>query len=204
MEFIEGPNDDDFLFYFMLLGKSNTGKTYLANRIHFYKDYSTFIECQKYIQPSLAIAFDIFKIKYKNKSIKIKFLDTTEGVRLKSLLSIYIKKCYAFILCYDAYNRDSFNYIKNKYSEIKNDSNNSISVLIRNKYDIKANKDNNNIVSDEEALEFADANNIIFRHISSIEKYENGIIKLFELILDKFLDKEKNLKKNIELIKILK
>ena len=97
----------------------------------------------------------------------------------------------AFILCYDAYNRDSFNYIKNKYSEIKNQYKNSICALIRNKYDIKANKDNNNIVSDEEALEFADANNIIFRHISSIEKYENGIIKLFELILDKVLDEEK-------------
>ena len=191
MEFIEERNDYDFFFKFMILGSSNTGKTYLANRIHFYKDYSNFIDCQKDIQPTLGIVLQIFKIKYKNSSIKIAFWDSSGDVRSEKLVSSYIRGSKAFILCYDAYNRDSFNYIKNKYSQIKNESNNSIYVLIRNKYDIKANKDNNNIVSDEEALEFADANNIIFRHISSIEKYENGIIKLFELILDKVLDEEK-------------
>ena len=191
MEFIEERNDYDFLFKFMILGSSNTGKTYLANRIHFYKDYSNFIDCQKDIQPTLGVEVKSFPIKYKNSSIKIQFWDLSGNVRFEKFVSSYIRGSNALILCYDAYNRDSFKYIKNKYSEIKNQNKNSIYVLIRNKYDIKANKDNNNIVSDEEALEFADANNIIFRHISSIEKYENGIIKLFELILDKVLDEEK-------------
>ena len=191
MEFIEEINDYDFLFKFMILGSSNTGKTYLSNRIHFYKDYSNFIDCQKDIQPTLGVEVKSFPIKYKNSSIKIQFWDSSGDVRCENYINAYMRGSNAFILCYDAYNRDSFNYIKNKYSEIKNQNKNSIYVLIRNKYDIKANKDNNNIVSDEEALEFADANNIIFRHISSIEKYENGIIKLFELILDKVLDEEK-------------
>ena len=191
MEFIEEINEFDFLFYFMILGSSNTGKTYLANRIHFYKDYSNFIDCQKDIQPTLDIDFKLFRIKYKNKSIKIQFWDSSGDDRFENYINAYMRGSNVFILCYDAYIRDSFNYIKNKYSQIKNESNNSIYVLIRNKYDIKANKDNNNIVSDEEALEFADANNIIFRHISNIERNENGIIKLFELILDKVLDEEK-------------
>ena len=193
MEFIEERNDYDFLFKFMILGGSYTGKAYLANRLHFYKDYSKFIDWQKDIEPTIDVDFKLLYIKYKNNSIKITFWDSSGAgdVHSEIIVSSYMRGSNAFILCYDAYNRDSFNYIKNKYSEIKNDSNNSICVLIRNKYDIKANKDNNNIVSDEEALEFADANNIIFRHISSIEKYENGIIKLFELILDKVLDEEK-------------
>ena len=191
MEFIEERNDYDFLFKFMILGGSYIGKTYLANRLHFYKDYSKFIDCQKDIQPTLGVEVKTFPIKYKNSSIKIQFWDLSGDVRCEKFVSSYIRGSNALILCYDSYNRDSFKYIKNKYSEIKNQNKNSIYVLIRNKYDIKANKDNKNIVSDEEALEFADANNIIFRHISSIERNENGIIKLFELILDKVLDEEK-------------
>ena len=198
MEFIEERNDYDFLFKFMILGRSYTGKTYLTNRIYFYKDYSKFIDCQKDILSTIGFDFKLFYIKYKNSLIKIQFWDTTEGVQFEN--NFFMRGCHSFILCYDAYDRDSFNYIKNKYSEIKNEHNNAICALIRNKYDIKANKDNKNIVSDEEALEFADANNIIFRHISSNEKSENGIIKLFELILDKILDKEKKkLKKNCKL-----
>ena len=195
MEFIEERSDYDFLFKFMILGRSYTGKTYLANRLHFYKDYSKFIDCQKDIQPTLGVEVKTFPIKYKNSSIKIQFWDLSGDVRFEKFVSSYIRGSNAFILCYDVYNRDSFNYIKNKYSEIKNEHNNSICALIRNKLDINANKDNKNIVSDEEALEFAEENNIIFRHISGIERHENGIIKLFELILDKVLDKKKKMKK---------
>ena len=60
--------------------------------------------------------------------------------------------------------------------------------MIRNKYDSKINEKNVNIISDEERLEFADQNGLIFRHVSCFEKNENGIIDLFELILDKILD----------------
>ena len=72
--------------------------------------------------------------------------------------------------------KDSFNYIKNKYFEVKNEWKYAVFALIRNKYDMKANKDNKDILLDEEALEFADNNDIIFVLVSSFEKYENGII----------------------------
>ena len=116
MEFIEEINDYDFLFKFMILGKSILGKTYLINRIYFYKNYSKFIDCQKDIVPTIGVDFKLFYIKYKNNSIKIKFWDSSGDDRFENYINAYMRGSNAFILCYDAYNRDSFNYIKNKYS----------------------------------------------------------------------------------------
>ena len=195
MEFIDNLNQYDYLFKFIILGITDIGKTYLVNRIKFYNDYPKFVGCQKKIGPTFGVEFILLFIKYKAKLIKIHFWDTSGNIHFESNVSYSMRGCKAFLLCYDAYNRDSFEYIRNKYYEIKNKYNNTICAFIRIKYDIKINKDNETIVSDEEALEFADENNIIFGHISSIEKYEAGIIKIFELIIDKVLDiEEKNSK----------
>ena len=191
MEFKKDAIKYDYLFKFMILGASNTGKSYLTNRIYLYDDYSEFINSKNNIMHTIGVDFKILIIKYKNKTIKIQFWDTSGNNRFEHIASSFMRGCSSFLLCYDAYNKDSFNYIKNKYFEIKSIYNNAVYVLIRNKYDLKINKDNKDIVLDEEALEFADNNNIIFAHVSSIEKYEIGIIKIFELILDKIIDKEK-------------
>ena len=51
--------------------------------------------------------------------------------------------------------------------------NSAFIVLVRSRYDeCLKNNDNKIIVSDEEALEFADSNNIYFTHLSNFEKYE--------------------------------
>ena len=68
-------------------------------------------------------------------------------------------------------------------------NNKIILILVRIKNDLKMNKalKNNDFVSDEEALEFADKNNIKFAHVSSWEKYGNGIEELFTLVLNQIL-----------------
>ena len=44
--------------------------------------------------------------------------------------------------------------------------------MIRNKYEINANKnDNIDFISDEKALEYADSNQLFFYHLSNYEKY---------------------------------
>ena len=190
MEFIKDDIKEDYLLKFMILGLTTTGKTDLINRINLYNDFSEYINSQKEIRPTIGVDFKILRIKYKNIKIKIQFWDTSGSNRFEHIASSFMRGCSAFFLCYDAYNKDSFIYIKNKYFEVKNDWNrwnNAVYALIRNKYDLKTDKDNKDIVSDEEALEFADNNNIIFGHVSSFEKYENGIIQLFELILDKVI-----------------
>ena len=196
MEFIEGLGEYNCLYKFAIYGKSKTGKTHLANRLKLYNDYSKFIDCKEKIRYTTGIDYTIFCIKYKNKIIKIQLWDTSGVPIYESIITRYFKGTQAIILCYDAYERDSFNYIKNKISQIQQTNNNAICVLIRNKYDSKINEKNVNIVSDEEVLEFADKNNLFFQHISCFEKNGNGIINLIELILDKIFDKEENNNKN--------
>ena len=58
---------------------------------------------------------------------------------------------------------------------------NPLIALVRSRYDeYLKNNDDKNIVSDEEALEFVDLNSIYFLHLSSFEKYENGLNKLIQ------------------------
>ena len=196
MEFIENLKEYNYLYKFAIYGKSKTGKTHLANRLKLYNDYSKFIDSKEKIRYTIGIDFTIFCIRYKNKTIKIQLWDTSGAPKYESIITSYFRGTQAIILCYDAYERDSFNYIKNKISQIQQTNNKAICVLIRNKYDSKINENNVNIVSDEEVLEFADKNNLFFQHISCFEKNGNGIINLIELILDKIFDKEENNNKN--------
>ena len=196
MEFIEGLGEYNCLYKFAIYGKSKTGKTHLANRLKLYNDYSKFIDNKEKIRPTIGVDISILCIRYKNKTIKIQLWDTSGAPIYENIITSYFRGTQAIILCYDAYERDSFNYIKNKISLIQQTNNKAICVLIRNKYDSKINENNVNIVSDEEVLEFADKNNLFFQHISCFEKNGNGIINLIELILDKILDKEENNNKN--------
>ena len=59
--------------------------------------------------------------------------------------------------------------------------------LIRIRYELKS-KENNDFVSDEEALEFAHEKDAYFCHISVFEKYETGIYELFKLLIEKLID----------------
>ena len=78
------------------------------------------------------------------------------------------------------------------YAKERNEPNIPIFILVANKYDLcLESKDNDNIIPDEEAIEFAEANNILFAHLSLKEKYSNGIKELFDKALKEFFKKEK-------------
>ena len=71
---------------------------------------------------------------------------------------------------------------------------NTIFALIRNKYD----NTRKEAISDEEALEFADLNNMLFFHLSLHEKNETGIKELFEKVLNEYFKRRKEEKKKYE------
>ena len=196
MEFVENLDNYEFLFKYIIVGTTNIGKTYLFERIKLNNNYFEFKNLQKEIEPTIAVDFKIFCLKYKKKTIKIQFWDSTGNrQRFQNHATRYIRGCSAILICYDAYNRNSFNDAITLYNELKSVYNYSIFVLIRNKYDLKINQENNDndidndYVPDEEALEFADKNNIIFTHASSFEKYETGIKELLSFISIKYLER---------------
>ena len=108
--------------------------------------------------------------------------------------SRYLPYCKIFLMSYDATNRNSFNNMIKLYQDIKSRIDKPIFILVRNKYDLGINELSNikDYVSEEEALEFADKNNIEFVHTSSFEQYGNEIKELFTLILNHILINEKN------------
>ena len=76
-------------------------------------------------------------------------------------------------------------YIENDIQE------NPILILIRYNYQKHFNSnEKKDLISDEEALEYADKNNIYFTHISSIEKNETGIKELLYTVLIKYISNE--------------
>ena len=109
------------------------------------------------------------------------------------IISIFINWLYKntsiFFIFYDAFDKDSFKRAKSFYEDIKNlGITNPIYVLIRSKYEIALDSnDKKNIVTDEEALEYAEKNNLLFFHLGIFEKYETGIIDLMKFALYEYL-----------------
>ena len=124
--------------------------------------------------------------KFNGKTYKLQIFDFSGKVRFKTILYGHYNNASFILIFYDALDKDSFEEAKNYYKKAKEINQNAIYFLIRNKYDLSLNPKKNKIVSDEEALEFADTNNLIFTHISSFENYGNGIDNLFDLILKEY------------------
>ncbi len=125
-------------------------------------------------------------LKFNNHIFKLQIWDAAGDERFRTLTKVYFKGSFAICLFYDAYDRDSFEIAKNYYKEIIETNKDIICILVRSKFELALKEGNKDYVSDEEVLEFADKNKILFSHISSYEKYETGIIKLINLILSKF------------------
>ena len=102
-----------------------------------------------------------------------------------------MKYGHIFFIFYDSFDRESFEKAKSYIYEIQGQSSNPILVLIRTKYDLNLDSTKNeNFVTDEEALEFADEHNILFFHISNFEKYETGIKELLSLTIKEYLKRK--------------
>ena len=169
----------------LIVGKLSIGKSFFCNRINL--NYTKFQQLDlKYME---TLGFDYYKkvIKLRNKIFLINIWDTCGQELYQSLLKRFYKNTQIFLIFYDALDRNSFEIAKSYFEDIKKECNtiNPIYVFIRSKYEnVLKREEKNDIVRDEEALEFADENNIYFFHIGILEKYETGINDLFEFILN--------------------
>ena len=194
MEFLENIGNYDLTTQIQILGSQHIGKTNLFERTKFYNNYSKYKISQANIKTTLSYDFEALRVKMNNKIIKILLWDSAGYEHGMPSLK---RNCDAYLISYDAFNRNSFNNGIILYEYVKGNNDKAICILFRIKYDLGMNKDNrmNDYISDEEALEFADKNNIKFAHVSSVEKYENGIKELFSLALNQILsNKEKKIK----------
>ena len=123
-------------------------------------------------------------------------MDTSGQERFKALTKYFYKDAGIILMFYDSLDKSSFERIKENFIDIKkiNFSNKPIYALIRGKYDLNVKSNEyRDIITDEEVLEFADENNIIFFHLSNFEKYENGVNKIIAIVLKEYI-RRNNLK----------
>ena len=134
--------------------------------------------------------FLLTKIKFNNEVFKLQIWDHSGQERyIDKNIDRFFKGTYAALILYDAFDRYSFEIAKKICIRKANINTKALCFLIRSNYGII--NYNHEIVSDEEALEFADQNNLYFTHINCFEKYENGLKDLFSFIFTIFL-KDKN------------
>jgi len=107
------------------------------------------------------------------------------------LTESYLRGGKIVFLFYDAYDRASFEKIDYYYRKFLEFKYPPIFILIRNKFDLNMPGTEENIVTDEEAFEYADKNNMLFFHLSNYEKYESGIEEIFQFALNYY---KKNIK----------
>ena len=169
----------------IMVGGVNVGKSLFMKRINIIKTGEEFnIENfdENYIC-TFGSEYTSFLFKIKDKRYKVQIWDVSGQDRLENLVYYIARGAGAILLFYDSFNRDSFLKAKKLYANLYKSYPESIYALVRSKYDLALKGENNAIVSDEEALEFANNNNIIFAHLSNFEKYETGTNELFLKII---------------------
>ena len=201
MEFLSENNlNFDFLFKIMIVGDEKTGKTTLINRLK--SDcFEEFIKNKNYI-PTIGIDIITKTAKFNNKIFRFQIWDISGKKRFLDNITCYSKGSFAFLIFYDGLNKSSFETAISIYQEIKASDKHGIFIFIRSKYDMKfeeAEINRNNIISDVDALQFIDDNNLdknlFFVHLSSYQKNESGIEQIFTIILSQYLKNENNLLK---------
>ena len=192
MEFLDNDLrfEEEIQLRVIIIGKVKIGKSFFCNRINL--NYSKYQKLNLHYIQTVAVEFYKILIKLRNKIFNLQIWDTSGEEIYKDIKTNFYEKSKIFLMFYDASDRDSFEIAKSDLKEIRKKCNiqNPIVLLVRSKYDniLKTKKDD--IVSDEEAIEFVDKNKIYFFHIGINEKFETGINELFEFALNKYIEEK--------------
>ena len=183
MSFLKGIKKYDYILKTLLLGHEKAGKTIFLKRIWLYENYKDFQQLSKEYRRTTERDFKFCYKKFNDKIYEFQIWDSAGKERFQSIKKAFYKGAHIILIFYDAYDKDSFRLAKSTYKQLLPLNNKAVYFLIRNKYELSLNSEKKEIISDEEALEFADKNNLIFVHLSSFENYGNGIDNLFDIIL---------------------
>ena len=179
-----------------LLGIDGSGKTSFVDRILYRNNFINFKESIKGNLSSTGANYSQILVKYKGKLFKLDLWDTAGQLKYIHLITFFYRDAHVILNFYDPFNKKSFEYIKNSFQNI-NQLNNAFLctyILIKNKCDLNEAKDKKIVISDEEVLEYADKNNLVFRNLSNLEKYGSGLEEIIEDCINGYIHKnDKNL-----------
>ncbi|KAJ3423597.1 ras-related protein rab11 [Anaeramoeba flamelloides] len=167
----------DLLFKIVLLGDSGVGKSNLLSQ--FCRNEFNFES-----KSTIGVEFAARTLKIKDKTIKAQIWDTAGQERYRAITSAYYRGAVGALVVYDTTNYDSFGNINNWLTELKENSNENIVVmLVGNKIDLV----NLRSVSITKGKEFADEYQLNF--IETSAKDSTNVELAFTTILNKIYDR---------------
>ena len=167
-----------------LIGNSGVGKTSIINQ---YID-QTFDEANA---ATIGANYSEKVITKNNKEYELNIWDTAGQEKFHSVGKHFYKDAYIVCLVYDITSQDSLDQLKEIwYPDIKKFGEKyTILAVVGNKSDLY---ENDNLADENQAKEFAQSINAIFMLTSA--KTGDGIEKLFDTLVDKFLSSDFNSK----------
>ena len=165
----------------VFVGESGIGKTCLYYRIinDTYKSSTV---------PTLGSDYSTKVVNFPkyNRALQLEIWDTAGQEQYRSLSKIFYQKASIAIVCYDITDRKSYEEIKNYWiNNIKTYSKNDIIIgLTANKSDLYEEQ----VVPDNEAIQFAKENGLLFFQTSA--KQGTGITDLIESLGNEYLKRK--------------
>lgn len=167
----------DYLFKFIIIGDSGTGKTCLLH--HFIEG-----KFKKNSTQTLGVEFGCKRVTIAGKRIKIQIWDTAGQERFRSVTRSYYRGAAAAIIVYDLTKLDSFSHISAWLSDARTLATPDIAVMVvGNKSDLRDTRAVNLL----DASRFCQENEVQFMEVSALsgENVEEVFMKLAKTVLGK-------------------
>ena len=186
MDDLNDMGEIDAEYKMVLVGDTDIGKTTLFKKItkNIFNEIhvSTIGVDQKSFEFEITTKENEQEVK---KKIKIILYDTAGQERYASITKNYFKRASGILLLYSIINKKSFNNLTKWVSEIRdklgnNDDNKYLIFLIGTKYDLVKEDDSKRQITEQEALDFCEENNLLwYGEYSSKETSQQTFQKLF-------------------------
>lgn len=167
-----GREDEyDYLFKVVLIGDSGVGKSNLLSRF-------TRNEFNLESKSTIGVEFATKSIEVESKTIKAQIWDTAGQERYRAITSAYYRGAVGALLVYDISKKLTFENVERWLKELRDHAEpNIVVMLVGNKSDLRHRR----AVSTEEAMAFAEANNLAFIETSALDA--TGVDNAFQQIL---------------------
>lgn len=164
-------SDYDYLFKVVLIGDSGVGKSNLLSRF-------TRNEFNLESKSTIGVEFATKSIMTEGKKIRAQIWDTAGQERYRAITSAYYRGAVGALLVYDISKHSTFENVERWLRELRDHANMQIVImLVGNKSDLRHLR----AVSTEEAMAFAEANDLAFIETSALDS--TGVDTAFHKIL---------------------
>jgi len=161
----------DYLFKVVLIGDSGVGKSNLLSRF-------TRNEFNLESKSTIGVEFATKSIHVDGKTVKAQIWDTAGQERYRAITSAYYRGAVGALLVYDISKHLSFENVERWLKELRDHAEpNIVVMLVGNKSDLRHRR----TVPTEEAMAFAENNNLAFIETSALDS--SGVEEAFRQIL---------------------